>query len=133
MKIHRKGHGKKGKIRYAQFDDELKMELRAYKERGGKMPIYADGEKLVGIIRKGARHVGLDKLANAKRPVHALKHSFCTNWVSARRKEGLSEDLRGLSKQVGTEFSTPEVYLHIADEVLTQSYSETMKLWGNEG
>lgn len=132
IKIHGKGPGENGKLRYSHFDDKLKKRLLRYRSSGGGLPVYVDPQENVKLVRKVARRAGITRLAEAKNPVHALKHTHCTNWVIIRRLKGLPEDLRGLSKQVGTGIKTLEVYIHIADEYLKSSYDETMRLLKEE-
>lgn len=128
VKIHGKGAGMDGRIRFAHFDDELKQMLSKYRKSGGQMPIYKKPQDVVNLVRAVATRAGLSRLAQTKHPVHALKHTFCTNWVLIRRLKKRGEDLRGLAVQVGTRSATLEVYIHIADEHLKSSYDETMKL-----
>lgn len=129
VRVHGKGSGVEGKIRYAHFDTELSDLLKEWRDKyRGKMPICRHPTTVAENVRKLARDAGIPKLANAEHPVHALKHTFCTNWVLSRRKAKLSEDLRGLSAQVGTKIATLEVYVHIAEQYMKSSYDETMKL-----
>ncbi|GAI41434.1 unnamed protein product [marine sediment metagenome] len=133
VKVHGKGRGVEGKIRHAHFDTELSDLLKEWRdEHRGGMPIYKDPGTVAIRVRGIARKAGISKLAEAEHPVHALKHSFYTNWVLSRRKANLPEDLRGLSAQVGTGIKTLDVYVHIAQEFLKPSYDETMRLQDRE-
>lgn len=133
VRVHGKGSGVEGKIRYAHFDTELSDLLKEWRDKyRGKMPICRHPTTVAENVRKLARDAGIPKLANAEHPVHALKHTFCTNWVLSRRKAKLSEDLRGLSAQVGTKIATLEVYVHIAAQHMKSSYDETMRIQKEE-
>lgn len=132
VKVHGKGHGVDGRIRWVNFDDKLKSMLFRYKKDGGKMPIY-HYRALPRMVRAVARRAGLKKIYDAEHPIHIFRHTFCTNWIIARRKADVKEDVRGLSSQVGASIATLErTYIHIADELLAPSYDETMKLLEGE-
>lgn len=129
IRIHGKGRGVEGKLRFAHFDEELRDLLHEWRDKHrGRMPIYSNPGTVANIVRELARKAGIPKLANTQHPVHALKHTFCTNWVLSRRKAKLSEDLRGLSAQVGTKIATLEIYVHIVGQYMRSSYDETMRL-----
>lgn len=129
VRVHGKGRGVEGRIRYSHFDSELADLLKEWRDKHrGAMPIYKDPTTVAHLVRKLAKRSGIPKLASTRHPVHALKHTFCTNWVLARRAKNMPEDLRGLSAQVGTKIAALEVYIHIADQFLKSSYDETMRL-----
>lgn len=126
--IYGKGPGKKGTPRYSRFDDQLKEILMNYEQAGGKMPIHPNPHTNAVMVREVAERIGATKLAKCTHPFHALKHSFCTTWVVTRKAKNISEDLRGLSRQVGTGIDVLEVYIHIAEDYLESSYDETMQI-----
>lgn len=128
VKIHGKGPGNEGTLRYPHFNNELKDLLLRYKEAKGKMPVNKNPHDNAAIVRGVAERIGATKLAKCTHPFHALKHSFCTTWVVTRKAKNISEDLRGLSRQVGTGIDVLEVYIHIAEDYLESSYDETMQI-----
>lgn len=132
IKIHGKGPGSGGRVRFSHFDNDLKEQFLKHQKSGGRMPIHRKPKKNTDIVRELATRARLPRLAQTKHPVHALKHTFCTNWVLIRRLKKKGEDLRGLAAQVGTDISTLETYVHIADEYLKSSYDETMQLLKEE-
>lgn len=133
VKIYGKGPGIEGMPRYPHFDNELKDLLLRYKKAEGKMPVNKNPHDNATIVREVAGRIGLTKLVKCTHPFHALKHSFCSTWVIMRRAKNISEDLRGLSRQVGTGIDVLEIYIHIAEDYLKSSYEETMQIISEMG